>query len=187
MLLTHYYTTFIQFLNRILPCSIIYITKNTLTIVILPEHLNMICKFLYNNSYLQCKILNYITCIDYPDRKYRFEILYNLASLQYNFKINLKIRIKEIQITLPTITNIYLNAYWYEREIWDLFGVYFQNNPDLRPILSDYGFEGYPLRKDFPLSGYIELNYNTIKQTCVYTSIELTQISKNLNTISLWQ
>jgi len=115
-----------------------------------------------------------MTAVDYPSRKDRFDVIYNLLSIRFNTRIRIKVIINEFQ-SLESITSIYSSANWYERETWDMFGIFFINHPDLRRILTDYGFEGYPLRKDFPLSGYIEVRYNEAKKRVVYEKLMLPQ------------
>ena len=105
---------------------------------------------------------------------YRFCVVYDLLSLKYNFRVRIKLFLSEITPVFSCVS-IFINANWWEREIWDMFGIYFEEHPDLRRILTDYGFEGYPLRKDFPLSGYLELFYNENKKQIVVESLELTQ------------
>jgi NADH-quinone oxidoreductase subunit C len=115
-----------------------------------------------------------MTAVDYPSRKDRFDVVYNLLSVRFNTRIRVKVIINEFQ-SLESITSIYSAAGWFERETWDMFGIFFINHPDLRRILTDYGFEGYPLRKDFPLSGYIEVRYNESKKRVVYEKLMLPQ------------
>jgi len=107
-------------------------------------------------------------------KKYRFAVIYDLLSLTFNNRIRVNIFITDLTIVTSSV-NVFLNANWWEREIWDLFGIYFAKHPDLRRILTDYGFEGFPLRKDFPLSGYIEVRYDENKKRIITESIELTQ------------
>ena len=112
--------------------------------------------------------------IDRPTKKKRFTIIYNLLSLTYNTRYYIKCKFFEIS-KLLSISTIYSAANWYEREAWDMFGIYFIGHPDLRKILTDYNFKGYPLRKDFPLSGFVEVFYSSIKTKIVYKLIKLTQ------------
>ena len=109
--------------------------------------------------------------VDYPTKTYRFEIIYTLLSLVYNSRIKIKTYLKELD-SIETITNLYKGANWWEREIYDFFGIYFTNNTDLRRILTDYGFTGHPLRKDFPLVGYYEVIYDDIEKCIKRTAIE---------------
>ena len=115
-----------------------------------------------------------ITAVDYPEREERFEVVYMLLSIKYNSRIIVKVAVDEIT-PIPSVETIFPNAGWYERETFDMFGIFFQENKDLRRILTDYGFEGYPLRKDFPLSGYTEVRYDDSVRRVVVEPLELTQ------------
>jgi len=117
--------------------------------------------------------------------KYRFSIIYDVLSLTYNVRLRIKVYLNEVE-AISSLTSIYINANWWEREIWDLFGVYFENHPDLRKILTDYGFEGYPLRKDFPLYGYLDLRYDEVKKQIVVEPIELSQNFRSFVFETLW-
>jgi len=130
------------------------------------------CLKLHSN--FQFSLLSCISGVDYFHEKYRFGIIYDLLSINMNSRIRVKIFINEL-IPVNSIIWIYKSANWWEREIWDLFGIYFRKHPDLRRILTDYGFEGYPLRKDFPLSGYVEVRYNQKKKRVILQPIELAQ------------
>lgn len=130
--------------------------------------------FLKYHTHTQYKILSDLCIVDYPTRNNRFEVVYNLLSLKFNSRIRLKVILNELQ-TIPSIVNIYRSADWWEREAWDMFGVFFTGHPDLRRILSDYGFEGHPLRKDFPLSGYTEVRYSELKKRVVYEPVTVPQ------------
>ncbi len=129
---------------------------------------------LHKHMYFRYKILSDIICIDYIEKLKRFEINYNLLSLNYNNRIIISCQGKKEDIFLSVIS-IYNNANWLEREIWDMYGIFFKNHNDLRRILTDYGFNGYPLRKDFPLNGYIELRYDENYKHIVYEPIEFMQ------------
>jgi NADH-quinone oxidoreductase subunit C len=124
--------------------------------------------------------------VDYPDRPERFEIVYNLLSLSHNRRVRVKVAAAEGE-AVPTVVEIYGSANWYEREVWDLFGVYFERHPDLRRILTDYGFEGHPLRKDFPLTGYVEVRYDDEQKRVVYEPVKLTQDFRNFDFLSPWE
>jgi hypothetical protein len=119
-------------------------------------------------------LLSCISGVDFIHSQYRFGVVYDLLSITYNSRIRVKIFVNEIT-SVDSIVKIFTNANWWEREVWDLYGVYFNEHPDLRRILTDYGFEGYPMRKDFPLSGYVELRYDQSKKRIVLEPIELTQ------------
>ena len=112
-------------------------------------------------------------------------MVYDLLSLTYNSRLRLKVFTNELQ-SLPSSVKIFINANWWEREIWDLYGIYFDQHPDLRRILTDYGFEGHPLRKDFPLSGYIEVRYDDNKKRIVVEPLELTQEARSFTFESPW-
>lgn len=172
-------------ISSIVPVKSFYISQNIITIISTHSFLLFICNFLQKQSYLQFKILTSISGLDYLNRTHRYEVLYDLLSLQYNIRLKLKLYSLIDLITFPSITALYPCANWWEREIWDLFGLFFANNTDLRRILTDYGFEGFPLRKDFPLSGYLEISYNSLKKTCTYTALELATINKNTNIIKI--
>jgi len=124
--------------------------------------------------FYQYNILSCISGLDLIEKKYRFCIVYDLLSVTFNTRLRIKLFIDAIT-TIFSINNIFRNSNWWEREIWDLFGVYFENHPDLRRLLTDYGFEGYPLRKDFPLSGYIEIRYDILEKRMVSEPLELAQ------------
>ena len=119
-----------------------------------------------------------ITAVDYPTKEQRFEIVYNLLSVRHNSRIRVKTYADEAT-PIPSITSLYDGANWYEREVYDLFGVFFTGHPDLRRIMTDYGFDGHPLRKDFPLTGYTEIRYDEEKKRIVVEPLELTQAFRN--------
>ena len=127
----------------------------------------------YHINY-QYKVLSCITGIDLLHNKYRFSVCYDLLSINYNCRLRIKTFFNETIAIISSIS-VYENANWWEREVWDLFGIYFEKHNDLRRLLTDYGFEGHPLRKDFPLFGYIELKYNESKKRIVSEQIQLTQ------------
>ena len=126
-----------------------------------------------------------ITAVDYPQRSKRFELVYNLLSLKNNLRIRVKIFLNDNKI-VPSISKLYKSACWYEREVWDMYGISFRGNNDLRRILTDYGFKGYPLRKDFPLTGFVELRYDEEKKKVVYSKVKLTQDYRNFDFLSPW-
>jgi len=138
------------------------------------EYILLLIFFLKFHFGTQLETLIDIIVIDRPKKKKRFTLIYNLLSLNYNTRFFIKVKINEIS-KLMSLTPIYSAANWYEREIWDMFGIYFTNHPDLRRILTDYNFQGYPLRKDFPLSGFIELFYSSINTKLIYKKVKLSQ------------
>ena len=165
---------FSQYLLKILPIINYNIYKNELTLNISNKKLIPIFFFLKNHTNCQFKLLSELCAVDYINRKKRFDVIYSLLSIRFNTRIRIKISITELQ-QLESIVKIYKAANWWERETWDMFGIFFFNHPDLRRILTDYGFEGYPLRKDFPLSGFLEVYYNELKKRIVYEPINLSQ------------
>ena len=124
--------------------------------------------------------------VDYPDRAERFDVVYNLLSLKHNQRIRLKVSTDE-ETPVPSVTSIYSAAGWFERETWDLYGVYFADHPDLRRLLTDYGFEGHPMRKDFPLTGYVELRYDETQKRVVYEPVRLKQEFRSFDFLSPWE
>ena len=124
--------------------------------------------------------------VDWPGREERFEVVYNLLSLKHNRRIRIKLTTRE-GVLVSSATAVFSSANWFERETWDMFGVLFDNHPDLRRILSDYGFEGHPLRKDFPLTGYIETRYDDELKRVVYEPVKLTQDFRAFDFLSPWE
>ena len=146
------------------------------------EHILVVNKtnllFVLNNLKLhvlyQFNVLTCVSGVDLLGLKYRFCVSYELLTLSFNFRIRLKVFLNEFS-SVTSVFNVYKNSVWWEREIWDLFGIYFENNPDLRRILTDYGFEGFPLRKDFPLSGFYSVYYNNTYKLIVEEPVSLSQ------------
>jgi NADH-quinone oxidoreductase subunit C len=137
-------------------------------------------------TYSQYKILTCISGIDYFEDTKRFELVYELLGLNYNNRLRIKTKINDFNFVF-SVTNLFPCANWWEREIWDFFGIFFINNYDLRRILTDYGFEGHPLKKCFPLSGYIETKYNENQKRVIFESIkQLPQEFKNFNLLNSW-
>jgi NADH:ubiquinone oxidoreductase subunit C len=141
---------------------------------------------LKNHFNFQFKILTCISGVDYPDNLYRFQIVYELLSLKYNSRIRLKLFVDELT-PVNTIEHIYSAATWWEAEIWDMFGVFFLNQYNLTRLLTDYGFQGYPLRKDFPLTGFLEARFNYPKNRVAYENLELAQEYRTFIYLSPWE
>jgi len=150
-----------------------------------PEHLAPLCRFLRDHVNTQFKCLIDITAVDFPERPARFEVVYILLSPRWNNRIRIKVLTDEVT-PVPSTVNIWPASNWFERETWDMFGVFFSGHPDLRRILTDYGFTGHPLRKDFPLSGYTEVRYDFGKKRVVSEPIELTQEFRYFDFSSPW-
>jgi NADH-quinone oxidoreductase subunit C len=127
-----------------------------------------------------------ITAVDYPERPERFEVVYSLLSMTDNRRVRVKISASE-ETLVPTATIVFNSAGWFEREVWDMYGILFEGHPDLRRILTDYGFEGHPQRKDFPLTGYVELRYDEELKRVVYEPVKLTQDFRNFDYLSPWE
>ncbi|MEQ9638655.1 MAG: NADH-quinone oxidoreductase subunit C [Alphaproteobacteria bacterium] len=136
----------------------------------------------------QClfKVLIDVCGVDYPEDVERFEVVYNLLSLRHNQRVRIKVRTDE-DTPVPSVAGVYNSAAWFEREVWDLYGVMFADHPDLRRILTDYGFEGHPLRKDFPLTGYVEVRYDDEQKRVVYEPVSLTQEFRRFDFMSPWE
>ncbi|KAI9859195.1 MAG: NADH-ubiquinone oxidoreductase 30.4 kDa subunit, mitochondrial [Vezdaea acicularis] len=152
--------------------------KDELTIYIAPSAVIPVISFLKYHTAAEFTQVSDITAVDYPTRDQRFEVVYNLLSVRHNSRIRVKTYADEAT-PVPSITSLYDGANWYEREVYDLFGVFFTGHPDLRRIMTDYGFDGHPLRKDFPLTGYTEIRYDEEKKRIVQEPLELSQAFRN--------
>ncbi len=142
--------------------------------------------FLRDDMNCQFKQLMELCGIDYPEREERFDVVYCLLSLTQNLRVRVKVSTDETT-PVPSLTGVYSSAGWWEREAWDLFGIYFSDHPDLRRILTDYGFEGHPLRKDFPLTGYVEICYDDKQKRVVYEPVKLAQDFRSFDFLSPWE
>jgi len=162
------------------------VDKDELTIYIPPPAVVPVLTFLRDHSQCQFKSLVDISGVDYPERDKRFEVVYHLLSFRYGGRIRVKTYAGEAD-AVPSATSLFSGADWYEREAWDLYGIFFSGHPDLRRILTDYGFEGHPLRKDFPLTGYTEVRYDEEKKRVVYEPLQLTQAFRNFEASSPWE
>lgn len=161
--------------------------KDELTIYVAPSAILPTMLFLKNNTACQFKQVLDVTAADYPSRTNRFDVVYNLLSVRHNSRIRVKTYANETT-PVPSITPLFNGANWFERETYDLFGVFFEGHPDLRRILTDYGFEGHPLRKDFPTTGYTEVRYDEEKKRIIYEPLELTQAWRNFTVgSSAWE
>jgi NADH-quinone oxidoreductase subunit C len=150
------------------------------------EALPRVLKFLRDDPKCRFSLLCDICGADYPNRPLRFDVVYNLLSMSLNQRIRIKVETDEEQ-PVPSAVGLYSSAGWWERETWDLFGIYFADNPDLRRILTDYGFDGHPLRKDFPLTGYVELRYDEEQKAVVYEPVRLQQEFRSFDFLSPWE
>ena len=177
---------FINTLRFFIPLINIKIVENEVIITILPKFLLKIIEFIKLHTYTHTKILTCISGVDYPEYEKRFEIVYEFLSLIYNQRLRIKTYVDEFSF-LPSIIKLFPSANWWEREIWDMFGVLFLNHPDLRRILTDYGFEGHPLRKCFPLTGYVEVRYSENNKRVICEPLkQLSQEFRHFNFSSPW-
>ena len=142
--------------------------------------------FLRDDQNCQFKQLMDVTAVDRPDREARFDIVYDLLSLKHNQRVRVKLA-ADASTPVPSATAVFSSANWFEREVWDLFGVFFSDHPDLRRIMTDYGFEGHPLRKDFPLTGYVEVRYDPDQKRVVYEPVKLPQEFRSFDFMSPWE
>lgn len=152
--------------------------KDELSLHTAPAGLIPIVSFLKYHTAAEFTQVSDITAVDYPTKDQRFEVVYNLLSVRFNSRIRVKTYADEAT-PVPSLTGLFEGALWYEREVYDMFGVFFSGHPDLRRIMTDYGFDGHPLRKDFPLTGYTELRYDEEKKRIVIEPLELTQAFRN--------
>jgi NADH-quinone oxidoreductase subunit C len=150
------------------------------------ESIVKVLMFLRDDVNCQFKMLMELCGVDFPGREDRFDIVYCLLSLTLNQRIRVKTQ-TNIKSAGPSVSGVFSSANWWEREAWDLFGIYFSDHPDLRRILSDYGFEGHPLRKDFPLTGYVEVRYDDEQKRVVYEPVKLSQEFRNFDFLSPWE
>ena len=148
------------------------------------ENIVKVLKFLSKTTNIQAQQLLDITAVDYPEKRARFEVKYILLSLLYNQRYQINMRVKD---TVASTEEVYLSSGWLEREVWDMFGIYFTGHKDLRRILTDYGFSGYPLRKDFPLSGYVEVRYDDEEKNVVLEPVQLAQEFRTFQFLSPWE
>ncbi len=170
------YQEFGQFIASSLPKYIQQFTvyKDELTLCIAPSAVLPVMQFLRDHTATQFKQVIDVCGVDYPTKPNRFQVVYHLLSLRYNTRIRVKTYANETS-AVPSISHLFPVANWFEREAWDMYGIFFTGHPDLRRILTDYGFEGHPLRKDFPLTGYVEVRYDDEKKRVIAEPVELAQ------------
>ena len=162
------------------------ISYDQLTVNINVSSLEEITSFLKLNSVCQFRTLIDITAIDYPEEEYRFQLIYHYLSMHQNFRIRIKILVKDEDI-VPSITSVFPAANWFEREVFDMYGILFGSHPDMRRLLTDYGFKGHPLRKDFPTTGYLEVRYDQEKKKVIYEPVKLNQEYRRFDFVSPWE
>ena len=159
---------------------------NQLQISILAEQILDVVDFIKNDEACEFRQITDIAGVDFPDRQKRFEVIYHFLSFKHNSRLRIKIIIGEDE-SIPSITSIFPAANWFEREAFDMYGIQFKDHPDLRRILTDYGFEGYPLRKDFPLSGNVEIRYDEIDKKIIHEPVNLQQDFRSFDIQSPWE
>jgi len=145
-----------------------------------------VLKWLRDDPNTLFKELMDVCGVDYPDRDQRFDVVYHLLSLHHNMRLRVRVLTDEAT-PVPSVVPLYRTAGWFEREAWDMYGIMFADHPDLRRLLTDYGFEGHPLRKDFPLTGYVEMRYDEEQQRVVYEPVKLRQDFRNFDFLSPWE
>ncbi len=157
-----------------------------LNIDVAPASLTGLVEFLRSDGNCRFSTLVDITAVDYPERAKRFDVVYHLLSMYQNHRVRLRVGIREEDM-LPSITGLHATANWFEREVFDMFGILFTGHPDLRRLLTDYGFRGHPLRKDFPTTGYTEVRYDEVEKRVVYEPVSLVQEYRQFDFMSPWE
>ncbi|MCA0870186.1 NADH-quinone oxidoreductase subunit C [Seohaeicola saemankumensis] len=162
------------------------VAYDELTLDVVPSAIVGFVEFLKTDATCRFTTLVDITAVDYPDRPKRFDVVYHFLSMQQNHRIRLRAAIREDE-TVPSLTDIHPSANWFEREVFDMFGILFTGHPDLRRLLTDYGFRGHPLRKDFPTTGYTEVRYDEVEKRVVYEPVNLVQEYRQFDFMSPWE
>lgn len=177
----------ISLINKLLGNAVINIVKsgNEVFVLVAPKNITFTLKLLKNHTSSLFNQLLDISTVDYPERSNRFEVIYHLISVKYSSRINIRTYTDEIN-PIESAISVFPSANWPEREAWDMMGIFFSNHTDLRRILTDYGFNGYPLRKDFPLSGYLEVRYDDSDKHIRYEPLELAQEFRNYDYLTPW-
>ncbi len=157
-----------------------------LTVFAVRDQIVPLIRKLRDHDNFRFKTLIDICGVDYPEREQRFEVVYHLVSMRLNQRIRVKVQTDEAT-PVPSVTGLFPGADWYEREAFDMYGIQFADHPDLRRILTDYGFEGYPLRKDFPLTGHVEVRYDDLEKRVIYEPVKLTQEYRDFDFLSPWE
>jgi len=172
-------------IKKLFPEAIFSSVGDILSLTINPQDIEKTLSKLKTEKTLRFTILTDLFGADFPNREKRFEIVYNLLSLENNERIIIKTHLDDSQ-EISTISSIFSAATWYEREVFDMFGIIFTGSPDLRRILTDYGFVGHPLRKDFPVTGHVQVKYDESLQKVVYESVSLDQDFREFDFMSPW-
>jgi len=162
------------------------VTLGELTLVVNLANLKALVEFLRDDAACRFSTLVDITAIDYPERPARFDMVYHFLSMYRNQRIRLKVAVREEEM-VPSLIELHPSANWFEREVFDMFGILFSGHPDLRRLLTDYGFRGHPLRKDFPTKGYTEVRYDEALKRVVYEPVSLVQEYRQFDFMSPWE
>jgi len=162
------------------------VAHGELTLTVPTGKLLETCRFLHDDARCQFVCMIDVCGVDWPERSQRFDVVYHLLSPRQNLRIRLKVHADDMT-PVPSVTEIWPGADWFEREAYDLYGILFSGHPDLRRLLTDYGFEGHPLRKDFPLTGFVEVRYDDEAKRVVYEPVQLNQEFRNFDFLSPWE
>ena len=167
-------------------CQAIEMKGGELVLHVALAELVSVLKALRDNTELAVTQLTDLTAVDFPERPERFDVVYQMLSVNNNMRLRIITRADEGDI-VPSVIGLFRSADWAEREVWDMFGIYFSGHPDMRRLLTDYGFEGHPLRKDFPLTGYVEVRYSDTERRVVYEPVHLNQEYRDFDFLSPWE
>lgn len=162
------------------------VAHHELSVNVAPTAIAEMAEFLRGDATCRFSSLVDITAVDYPEREARFDVVYHFLSMYQNQRIRLRCALRE-DVMIPSITSVHPSADWFEREVFDMFGILFSGHPDLRRILTDYGFRGHPLRKDFPTTGYTEVRYDEAQKRVVYEPVKLVQDYRQFDFMSPWE
>ena len=162
------------------------VAHDELTMEVTPSSFASFVEFLRTDQNCRFSSLVDITAVDWPEREARFDVVYHFLSMYQNQRIRLKLSVREDDM-VPSLVDVHPSANWFEREVFDMFGILFSGHPDLRRILTDYGFRGYPLRKDFPTTGYTEVRYDEAQKRVVYEPVSLVQEYRQFDFMSPWE
>jgi len=173
-------------ITKVLPILKIQIHQKEISLIVKKRHLLSTLVFLKNHFKYQFKILSCLSGVDYPSNKHRFKVVYDLLSVRYNIRLRVKVLTDELT-PVSSCGCVYPAASWYESETWDMYGIFFSDHENLTRLLTDYGFEGYPLRKDFPLSGFVEASYDYTKKRVINERVELSQEYRAFKFTSPWE
>ena len=181
-------TTMIEHLRKLLDADLqdAAVVQDQIVLRIPASSIQQVLAALRDDKYAAFNQLSDLTAVDYPERPERFELVYQLLSMRNNMRLRLLAAVSEGQ-AVPSVTTVYSAANWAEREVWDMFGIFFAGHPDLRRLLTDYGFEGHPLRKDFPLTGHVEVRYDDTLRRVVNEPVSLVQEFRDFDFLSPWE